>query len=127
MKTHEEERGVIYVCGPYRASTENEVWLNIENARRATAELFRAGWMVLCPHSNTFMLGGVVPDEVFLQGDLTLIRRCADALYMLEGWHRSEGAKREYDLATKLDIPVYFQEPNSPPPLCSVSKTRIWL
>jgi nucleoside 2-deoxyribosyltransferase len=32
----------------------------------------------------------------------------ADAVYMLDGWEDSRGAKVEHDLAKKLDIPIYY-------------------
>jgi hypothetical protein len=122
-----EERPTIYIAGRYRAPTEYEVHENIEAARTAGVALLRAGWWPIIPHLASAYLGGVVDDEIVLRSYLMLIRRAADALYMLEGWHRSEGAKREYDLATKLDIPIYLQESNSPPPQCSQSRVRTWL
>lgn len=122
-----DSRYVVYTAGKYRAPTEYEVWQNIEAARLAGVELLRAGWFPLIPHANSAFMGGVVPDEIFLQGDLDLIRRTVDAMYMLIGWEDSQGARREHEYARELGIPIYYQAPFTPPPLCSASKTRIWL
>jgi nucleoside 2-deoxyribosyltransferase len=32
----------------------------------------------------------------------------ADCIYMLEGWETSKGARLEFNLATSLNIPVYY-------------------
>ena len=39
--------------------------------------------------------------------------RCVDAIYMLNGWQRSAGAKAELALAEKLGHEVVFQEVSS--------------
>ncbi|WP_241277015.1 DUF4406 domain-containing protein [Enterobacter bugandensis] len=36
--------------------------------------------------------------------------RCADAIYMLEGWEHSAGARAENALAEKLEMEIIFQE-----------------
>lgn len=36
--------------------------------------------------------------------------RCADGIYMLEGWEHSSGARAENALAEKLELEILFQE-----------------
>lgn len=40
---------------------------------------------------------------------LAMLQR-ADAIYLLDGWRSSAGARAEYALAEKLGIEVLFQE-----------------
>lgn len=48
--------------------------------------------------------------EEVLAIDLAEITANADALFVLEGWEKSEGANREIELATNLGLPVYYEE-----------------
>jgi len=86
---------VIYVAGPYRADTEAEVFDNIMRARSKALDLWREGWAVICPHSNTMFMGSKLCDPKFIEGDLEIVRRC-DAIYMLKDWEISEGANLEF-------------------------------
>lgn len=97
---------LVYVAGAYRSPTENGVLMNILTARDAAVKLWQAGFAVVCPHMNTALMGGTVPDSAFLAGDLTILRRC-DAVYMLPGWEKSTGARGEHDDAVKHGIPVF--------------------
>jgi len=99
---------VIYVAGPYRASSEWGVAENIRRAEKAAVELWKRGWAVICPHKNTAFFGGACPDVVWLEGDKELLRRC-DAIFMLDEWEDSKGATEELALATKLKLAVFHQ------------------
>lgn len=96
---------VAYVSGPYRAKTEWEVRQNIEHAAEIAADLWKMGYAVICPHTNSAFMGGVVPDETFLQGDLAILERC-DVLVLMPNWEKSEGAKVEKEFAEACGIPV---------------------
>lgn len=110
----------IYISGPYRSrSGESGVWSNIMAARQAAIELLRLGCAPICPHLNTMLMGGaIVPGdeaaelEVFLAADFELIRR-SDALWLLPGWEKSDGAKREVAEASTWGLPCW----DSLPPL----------
>lgn len=97
---------LVYVAGAYRSPTENGVLMNILAAREAAVRLWQAGFAVICPHMNSAFMGGTVPDTAFLEGDLTILRRC-DAVYMLPGWAKSTGACGEHDDAVNHGIPVF--------------------
>ena len=99
---------VYYISGPYRDKRgEWYVGQNIQNARAAAIEIWKLGGVALCPHMNTAGLGGLLPDDTWLQGDLELIRRC-DAVWMIDGWQKSEGAKIEMEFALELGVPVLY-------------------
>jgi len=48
--------------------------------------------------------------EVLLR-DLTYIARECSAIYMLEGWENSKGAKAEWALAKALSLEIFYQIP----------------
>lgn len=97
---------VVYLAGPYRSETEYGVHQNIQNAEPIALEIWRLGAVCICPQKNTAYFGGVLPDNIWLEGDKELIRR-SDALFMLNGWENSKGATSEKTFAEKLDIPVF--------------------
>lgn len=103
---------VAYVAGPYRAPTENGVWENIAAARAVAVELWKLGYAVICPHTNTAFFGiGPEHDHIFLEGDLEFIRRldpATDCMVMIPGWMKSSGAKGERLLAIECGLTVYY-------------------
>jgi len=97
---------LIYIAGPYRAKGE---WQVVENIRRAEAialEVWRLGAACICPHKNTAFFNGSLPDQVWLDGDLEIVRRC-DAILCAPGWERSVGSLGEIALARQLGLPVF--------------------
>jgi len=98
---------VAYIAGPYRsAAGPNGIHENIERARAVAVEVWQRGFMAFCPHLNTAMMDGAVPDSVFLSGGLEMLRRC-DIVVLVPGWERSAGSKAEVDLARELGKMVY--------------------
>ncbi|MCF7634828.1 MAG: hypothetical protein LLF82_000294 [Dehalococcoides mccartyi] len=98
---------VIYVAGKYRAETKEGIEANIQKARHAAIKLWQLGWAVICPHLNTAHFDGEAPDSVWLKGDLEILSRC-DAIYMLEGWEQSTGAKSEHELARSIGKAILY-------------------
>lgn len=98
---------VVYIAGPFRGPNAWEVERNIRSAEALALEVWRAGYAVFCPHTNTRFFDKAAPDEVFLEGDLEILRRC-DAVLMTSDFDRSEGALGERDEACRRDIPVYY-------------------
>jgi len=82
----------------------------IRQAEDAALWYWAHGWAVICPHKNTAHFGGAfgIPDTVWLDGDLELVRRC-DAIYMLSNWKESSGAKAELELARELGLEIIYE------------------
>lgn len=111
----DSRKKVVYVAGPFRAASAYVagqqdsfgILTNIMAAMQVSLELWRAGLVGLCPHGNTFCFQNSAPDDVWLDGDIELMRRC-DAVLMVPGWERSSGARAEKEIAENEGIPVYF-------------------
>ena len=98
---------VVYIAGPYRAETPWRVQANIRAAQEAALTIWKLGAVALCPHSNTGQFEGECPDDVWLVGDLELLRRC-DAVLMIGAWRHSQGASAEHQLASELGLPIFY-------------------
>jgi predicted mannosyl-3-phosphoglycerate phosphatase (HAD superfamily) len=91
---------VIYVAGPFRADTSWEMEQNVRRAEEVALELWKLGAAVICPHSNTRFYQGEADDQVWLDGDIEILKRC-DAVYMLPDWTESVGASEEHKVAVE--------------------------
>jgi hypothetical protein len=100
---------VIYIAGPYRAPSEWEVVQNIRQAEKAALFVWSHGAAAICPHKNTALFGGYpgCPDQTWLEGDCEILLRC-DAVFAIDNWRDSSGARDEVDLARMNNIPVLF-------------------
>ena len=97
---------VVFISGPYRNSSEWRVEQNIRQAEKLALAAWELGVAVHCPHKNTARLGGALPDEVWLKGDLEVLSRC-DAVLCTSDWRQSVGATAEVELARQLGLPVF--------------------
>ena len=97
---------LVYVAGPYRATTEWQLVQNIRKAEALALEVWQLGIACICPHKNTALLGGAADDSLWLEGDLEMMRRC-DAVICTDDWQRSEGARNEVAEARERGIPVF--------------------
>ena len=97
---------LVYIAGPFRAVNQWEQERNVRMAEELALDVWQMGGVAICPHTNTRYFQGVLPDHVWLTGDLEIVRRC-DALLLCPGWERSVGAQSERTLALKLDIPIF--------------------
>ena len=102
----EDTMEVIYIAGPFRAKSAWDVEQNIRRAEELALTLWRMGYAVICPHTNTRFFTGAARDDIWLKGDIAIMLRC-DAVMMVSGWERSQGAIKERALATLNDIPVF--------------------
>jgi len=98
---------VAYISGAYRASTAREKLFNISLARTVAMRYWRQGYAVICPHSNTALFDGVVENEVFLRGDIELLKR-SDLCVILPNWRDSEGAREEVKFAKENKIEIRY-------------------
>jgi hypothetical protein len=99
---------IAYIAGPYRAPTVFGLTQNIQCAREVAAEFWRMGYAVICPHMNSALMDGLVPDGVFLAGDHEFLRRMrpGDVFVLLPGWSKSDGTKAELALAVLMGLTV---------------------
>jgi hypothetical protein len=97
---------VIYIAGPYRASTPYGVERNIRRAEAMMLLVAELGYVALCPHTMTRYLDGTFSDEYWLEATLELMRRC-DAVVLCNGWEHSEGTRGEVAEAERLGLPVH--------------------
>ena len=98
---------IAYTAGPYRAITYPQLCGNILIARQVAESLWRLGFAVICPHTNSAHFGARVPEEKFLPGYLRILEVC-DLLVLLPNWEESSGARAEESFARKRQIPKYF-------------------
>jgi len=85
----------IYIAGPMTGIPE----FNRPEFNRTASALTNDGHVTLNP--------ATLPDGLsqFEYMDICLaMLRCADAIYLLQGWESSAGARAEYALAEKLNI-----------------------
>ena len=65
---------VIYVAGPYRAETTWGIECNTRAAEELALQVWQAGAVAICPHSNSRFFQGSAPDEAFVDGYLEVLR-----------------------------------------------------
>lgn len=92
------KKELVYVSAPYGAPTINEVYENVMKARSLAVELWKLGYLVICPHTNTIMMDGLVPYDTFLELDFRLID-AADVVVFGKNWRNSIGCNKEYEYA----------------------------
>lgn len=97
---------VIAIVGPFRAATGWEIELNCRNAEMIALSVWEMGAAALCPHMNTRGWHGVLPDHVWLDGYLEMLRRC-DGVVLIQGWEESEGSRAEVEQAHRLGLPLF--------------------
>lgn len=101
---------IIYVSGCYRSrfGILGIIW-NIWKARRVAQRLWGEGYCVICPHCNAILFDG--NDEIpYIQGDIEIITRCCDSMYMLKNWHKSVGSNIEHRVAMELGIEILYEK-----------------
>lgn len=99
---------VVYVAGPFRGRSSWVMEGNIRRAESLALDVWRTGCAAICPHANTRFFEGECHDEVWLDGDLEILRRC-DAVVMTRDWEKSKGATEERAAAKRMCIPVFYE------------------
>ena len=106
----------VYVAGPYRADTPEQVNAHILQARDAAAALYRLGYSPFTPHSMTARFERDypdLPDELYLETLLDWLPFC-HAILLLPGWESSTGTLAEHKRATELDLHVFWSLEETP-------------
>jgi hypothetical protein len=98
---------LVYIAGPFRAKSH---WGVVQNIRKAEALALRVwahgGLVAICPHLNTAHFQQALKDDVWLEGDLEILRRC-DALLTVNSWWKSLGSVAEVKFAKVHHIPIF--------------------
>ena len=105
--TEGDEVKVVYVAGPFRGPNAWEIEQNIRRAEELGLAVWRMGAAAVIPHCNTRFFQGAAPDEVWLKGDIEILKRC-DAVILTEDWQRSSGARGEREFALRQGIPTFY-------------------
>ena len=103
-----KSKPVIYVGGPFRGKNHWDIAQNIRRAEALGLEVWRLGAVALVPHLNTAHFQNALPDDVWLKGDLELLRRC-DGIIVTPDWRGSAGTRAEVDFAAGLSMPVFHE------------------
>jgi hypothetical protein len=101
----------IYVAGPMRGKENN----NETAFHNAEKRLNRRGFTVI----NPLNIGRSIASDEVIAGDADLLKtvmkiermliRHCDAIYLLEGWKESEGAKAELVTAIGFDCMIFLE------------------
>ena len=102
---------VAYIAGPYRGETILDILENIREAEKWALVYWKKGYAVICPHKNSALFDGQAHDDVWLQGDLELLKR-SDLIVMIPGWQLSEGALAEFNFARGHGINIEYAGPD---------------
>ena len=88
-----------YISGPMTGQDNNN-WPAFD---RVAADLRDLG------HLTIFPAIGDYPYKDLLFADIARIVQRADAIYMLEGWEHSPGARAEHAVAVALKLPIGYE------------------
>lgn len=69
-------------------------------------KIWKSGFACISPCSNTAFFGGEGDDDLWLRGDLEILKRC-DAILLNKGWEYSSGCLTEKRFAEEIGIPVF--------------------
>ncbi|HDY89352.1 MAG TPA: DUF4406 domain-containing protein [bacterium] len=100
---------VVYISGPYRNKTIDGIYENIQRARVVAKKYWATcNYAVICPHLNTAMMDGIVPEQIWLKGDIEILKRC-DIIVMMKGWETSAGACDEHAHANNRNLEIIYE------------------
>jgi hypothetical protein len=92
----------VYISGRIKGYPDS-----IDHFARAEHQLTRRdGHEVVNPHKID--AGGEPTYEDFMRADLKALLNC-DAIYMLEGWERSVGARCEHMVAAVCGLDIFYE------------------
>lgn len=110
----------IYIAGPYCPrncdlhTAPVYAHRNVKKAIEIFWELVKKGHLPYIPHLTHFLQLEIPEDmtipsqEFWYKFDLEWLK-CCDAIFMLEGWENSKGAKLELEIAKKLGLQVFYK------------------
>ena len=108
---------LIYVSGAYTAKTKKLIQKNIKLSEQVSKELYLLGWACITPHKNSAGFENFTEFTYYdwIACDFEMLKRC-DAIFMLDNWESSVGARAEYIFAMWAKIPIFFEKNGYPVP-----------
>lgn len=100
---------IVYVAGPFSGPTRADVEANIRRAEILGLEVAKVGACPWIPHANTQHpdFESLQPYRFWIAATLEQLRRC-DAVIFTPDWRRSNGARGEWQEATRLGKPIFL-------------------
>jgi hypothetical protein len=111
-----DDKPVVFVTGPYSASTKAGVEANIRKAVEVGRRLFQKGYYPVVPHLlvkeyyEPEKKSAIFGYEPLMKYTMAIAQKCDISLV----YESSPGADRERRLAESLGIPVYFDVDDLP-------------
>ena len=104
---------LLYIAGPYSASTREGIEENIKAAQLLGAAVMRAlpGCLAVVPHNLGAGLEEQGDYKFWCEATLAVLRKC-DGVVLLCNWTQSPGAIAEVNEALKLGLPVVVESLN---------------
>lgn len=84
-----------------------QTWHNIYNVVLKARELTKKDLFPLMPHVLTVGIGHLQPYDFWLENTIEVMRRC-DAVWFVGKYETSFGCRREYVIASVLELPIYL-------------------
>ncbi len=100
---------IVYIAGPFRASTPWVVEHNVRKAEGMSLRLWKAGIANITPHLLGRNFDKEIPDDIVLEGMKKIMLKC-DAVLVIDGWKGSRGTIAEVSLASEFAIPVFYAD-----------------
>ena len=82
---------------------------NIDAASLVAIKYWAQGYAVICPHKNSGLFDGILPDNCWLEGGIALLSKC-DLIVMMRNWGESPGAIAEHDFAIANGIDIIYEQ-----------------
>lgn len=106
---------LIYVAGKIRGDSKYSIVrffqmiYNVYRAWKTSLSIWRMGFTPIVPHMNSFLVNYFteLDRDDFIYRDLEILNKC-DALFMMDNWKDSIGAKREHGHAVIINKPIYY-------------------
>ena len=93
----------IFISGPITGTDDY-----LDRFEKAENKLKTLGYDVVNPAQHCEKMPKTSTHEEYMAECLPLLEKC-DGIYMLHGYHKSEGAKEELSKAVKLGLTVMFE------------------